>query len=461
MEGRHLFYDSFAVRSAIAVDDETETALVKGRSLPLILAVSILVLGALGCGTPVPHSDAVDSCALTLAPHSGDAAIDREIIRLQQTAGASGGRSRALELLGWAYVQKARVSYDPGFYKLAEQCAICIETRHPDSEEALLLRGHVFYSLHRFQEAEGIARRMAETRGAPFDYGLLGDALMEQGRLNEAVEAYQKMIDLKPGPHSYTRVAHIRWLKGDLEGAIEMMRKAAAAMSPRDTEASAWAYTRLALYELQAGSVKGAERACGVALQLQKDYAPALLARGRVLLAENRNAEAVQLMQQAESMNPLPEYRWLLAEGLRAVERTDEALAVEDGLRRSGAAEDPRTFALFLATRGEQPETALLLVEREVKSRVDVFTLDALAWSLASAGRVSEARDPMRRALAEGTKDARLFYHAGTIAALDGRKQEARLMLNKAASIKQMLLPSEREGLSRTLAELRTGGAAF
>ena len=137
-----------------------------------------------------------------------------------------------LEKLGWLYVAKARSSYDPGFYKLAEHCALALEVADPKSPEAMLLRGHVLISFHRFAEAEAIAKELVEQRALPFDYGLLGDALMEQGRLTEAVAAYQRMVDLRPDLQSYSRVAHMRWLKGDLDGAIEVARMAARRRQP-------------------------------------------------------------------------------------------------------------------------------------------------------------------------------------------------------------------------------------
>ena len=51
-------------------------------------------------------------------------------------------------------------------------------------------------------------------------------------RLAEATDAYQRMIDLRPDLHSYARGAHIRWLKGDLTGAVELMELAVSASSP-------------------------------------------------------------------------------------------------------------------------------------------------------------------------------------------------------------------------------------
>jgi tetratricopeptide (TPR) repeat protein len=428
-----------------------------------LLMLAVTLLAPVGCRVGDESAESpdlstavtrTDPCAVALTPHKGTSPEDTEIELLQERAREASDPARALERLGWRFVAKARVSYDPGYYKLAEQSALCLEARKPESPEALLLRGHVLHNLHRFAEMETLARRLVAARGNAFDHGLLGDALMEQGKLDESIQAYQTMVDLKPGLQAYSRAAHVRWLKGDLRGALGLMRMAATAGSPRNGESAAWAYSRLALYELQAGSVKNALDACDAALGLQTDYAPALLARGQILLAEGKIAEAVAPLRRAAELNPLPEFKWTLADALRAAGRVKEASAVEAQLEKEGAASDPRTFALYLATRGEQVETALRLAQEEIGARADVLTLDVLAWSQAAAGRTQEARASMERALRQGTKDARLFYHAGVIAAMAGQEDEARRWLDKAAAIRQMLLPYERERLLEQLASL-------
>ncbi|HEY7002148.1 MAG TPA: tetratricopeptide repeat protein [Candidatus Udaeobacter sp.] len=393
-----------------------------------------------------------DPLALVLVPQTGDSRTDKEISKLQQRIREGRNVQLWLERLGWAFVAKARESFDPGFYKLAEQCARSIEMRDPKSQEAMLLRAHVLQNLHRFKESETLARTLVQKRGLSFDYGLLGDALMEQGKLNDAVEAYQRMMNLKPDLRAYARAAHMRWLKGDLAGAIEAMQLAVSAASPNDAESAAWVNTRLAAYLFQAGKFNEAEQRCAFALSLQNGYAPTLLLKGKMLLAQSRFREAVDILQDAAKRNPLPEYHWTLAEALRAAGREKEASGVEAQLRRNGSISDPRTMALFLATRRENPETALRLSKEEFDSRSDVFTHDALAWSLAAAGNLSGAQREMHLALAEGTEDGRLFFHAAVIASQAGQAADAERWLYKASELSQLLLPSERTELQQLAA---------
>jgi tetratricopeptide (TPR) repeat protein len=125
-------------------------------------------------------------------------------------------------------------------------------------------------------------------------------------------------------------------------------------------------------------------------------------------------------------------------------------------LRQRGAVEDRRTLALYLATTGQEVETAVRLAEEELAARADVFTLDTLAWALHAAGRHDEARAVSERALTVGTQEARLFYHAGVIAAAVGQPDEATHWFAKATALRQMLLPSEREHLAQASARVQT-----
>ena len=98
---------------------------------------------------------------------------------------------------------------------------------------------------------------------------------------------------------------------------------------------------------------------------------------------------------------------------------------------------------IYLSTRREGGALAVDLARREMKVRSDIFTLDALAWSLVNVGEVREASTCMERALAEGTEDGRLFLHASVIAAADGRPADAARWAHKAHTLRFTLLPSE------------------
>ncbi len=417
-------------------------------------ALSVLTLAfaglASGCARGEPPTDPTPvvsrSCQIALAAGPERTDVDRKIADLQTRIRAQPHDARlALEQLGHYFVARARRTNDDGDYTLALNTAECLESRYPGEPAALLVRGHALHQLHRFAEAEAAARLLVTKREFALDYGLLGDALMEQGRLAEAADAYQKMIDIKPFYQSYTRAAHLRWLKGDLDGAIELIEQAIQTASPRDRESVAWGYTRLAMYELQRGRLDSAERAIEGALTYQPEYAAALLTKGRVLLARRRPTEAVALLRRAATANPLPEYQWILADALRLTGDETEAQSVEHELVSGGATSDPRTLALFLATRRQHVDKALALTERELIQRADIFTEDARAWALAAAGQVDEARDMMNRALAENTHDARLFLHAGVIAASAGRQADARRWFARAEALRTTLLPSEIE----------------
>lgn len=412
----------------------------------IVAATAATTLTAAPAAPASPAGSA--SWRIALAAPSGTNALDQRIRLAQEQVRAAARPVAELERLGWLFVTKARASHDDGYYVQAEHCARAMQMAEPDATGALLLLGHVAQARHQFHQAEDLARTLVRRRELAADHGLLGDALADQGRLDDAVVAYQRMVDLRPDLQSYARVAHVRWLKGDLGGAIEVARLAAAAGSPADPESAAWVFTRLGGYQLQSGATADARVSCRTALAFAPEHAPALFLAARLDLAGGNPDAALPLLEKAARRAPLPEYQWALADVLRETGREAEAIAVESTLHRTGRVLDPRTYSLFLATRaGTNAALAVALARAELRQRGDVFSHDALAWALAAADRPAEAWPDMERALAEGTGDARLSLHAAIVASQLGRN-DAPARLARARECQALLLPSERRRLA-------------
>ena len=419
------------------------------------LLASCLVLVWSGPGH-AHHSESPGSsgpaCATALAARREPGG---EIERMQRLAAIAPDPVPYLERLGWEFVAEARKTHDAAWLALAADAASCIESRVPEAAEALLLRGHVLVSHHRFAEAEVVARKLVARRGAWFDHALLGDALLDQGRVDEAIASYERVMAERPGPEAYSRAAHVRRITGDLAGAIEAMTLAARSADARDPASAAWFRSTLARYELEAGHPDVAAAWIEAALAVDPDHPDALFARGLYLLGGGRAAAAVEPLARSVAIEPLPAHLWALAEALRETGRVDEAEQVEARLAEEGASEDPRTLALFLAATGRDPARALRLAERELETRRDVFTLDALALALAGVGRIDDARTYSTQALARGTRDARLYLHAALIAKAAGDDAEAARRIEQTRGLAHMLLPSERRQLDALAASTR------
>jgi len=395
---------------------------------------------------------------LVLARHPGDHALDARIRKQQARITRGPVRAADLEHLGWLFIARARELHDPGAYQLSLQAAQAVEALAPDDRGALLLRGHALHSLHRFREAEAIARRLVRERGAPFDHGLLGDVLIDRGELDAAIESYQTMMDQRPDMHAYVRAAHVRYLKGDLPGALSAMEIAARAASPRNAESFAWTWAKLALYQLQLGDAAAAASSVQRALEIQPSSYHALRASAQLALARSTPAEALAPLRAAAARTPHPEILWMLQDTLESLAREPEARSVTAQLRANGEGEDPRALALYLAAHGRELELAERLARAELAERPDIYSHEALGLVRSMRGDHGAALEHAVRSLASGARDPRVLYHAGLIAQRAGDATRARLWLGGASDYSACLLPSQRRELSTRLASL-TGPA--
>ena len=386
--------------------------------------------------------------------------VDSQIQKAEAVIKRAPAGAEGYNLLAAAYLQKARETGDFGFNSRAEAALARSLEIAPDDFDALKLQATLLLTYHRFQEALEVARRAQTLRPDNADvYGALTDALVELGDYQGAVRAAQKMVDLRPDTASYSRVSYLRALHGDTEGAIEAMRVAARAADPRNPESVAWCRVHLGLELMNAGRRDQAEHEFDEALKIFPDYYLALSAKARARLAAGDNEGALDLYRQAEERVPLPDVAAARGDLLARLGRTAEAkkeYELAEFIERTGAsaATYSRSLALFLADHDMKLDEALSIARRERAARSDIYTDDALAWCLFKNGMLREAKEAMDEALRLGTRDARLFYHAGIIAEGLGERRAAQKYLQLALGTDPSFNVIQAEAARHALKEL-------
>jgi tetratricopeptide (TPR) repeat protein len=402
-----------------------------------------------------------EDTAGALAPVPGDQAVDGVIRAAQRAARANPRRTRPLIDLAQAFIRKARERSDPSWYEQARDAVERALRIDRDDATALQLQALLLMNGHRFREARDAAQRIiARHPNGAATYGVLGDAEMEVGHYAAAEQAYQRMNDMRPNLASYTRASWMRWLLGDIEGAIDVGRRAVAAGSPRAPEELAWTAAQLGNLYLAVDDLEQAAQQYAAALQAFPGYPSARLGMGRVLEARGDLPGAIAHYRAAVQGSSITEHLAALAEALDAAGRAGEAREVTAQLERAGRRSDPRTLSLFYAGRDMEHDAAVALARRELGNREeDVYTQDALGWALLRAGQLDEAQAMSARARRLNTPEARFLFHGGMIALARGDRAEARSLLSDALQLNPHF---DRRGAAearRALATLGDAGA--
>jgi tetratricopeptide (TPR) repeat protein len=91
-----------------------------------------------------------------------------------------------------------------------------------------------------------------------------------------------------------------------------------------------------------------------------------------------------------------------------------------------------RVLAAYYSERQQGTIEAERLARLELKARPDIYSHDALAWALYRAGKLAAARQHVEQALAFGTPDFALKYHAGIILRAAGERERGEKLLSEA-----------------------------
>jgi tetratricopeptide (TPR) repeat protein len=177
-----------------------------------------------------------------------------------------------------------------------------------------------------------------------------------------------------------------------------------------------------------------------------------------VLAARGRYREAAREYRAAIDVNPQPDFVIALGEVLAAAgdaggaRRAYELAAAQQRLFAANGVDVDREQALFEADHGGDLADALAAARRAMTDRPSIYSADALAWILYRTGDGQAALEASRQARRLGTRDALILFHAGTVEAGLGLREQARADLAAALATNPhfsvLFAPAARRALS-------------
>lgn len=362
---------------------------------------------------------------------------------------------KAYDALGASYIQKGRETADASYYELAKEAlnkSLDLVSNDPAAASAKTHMAVVAMSEHQFEEALSWAQAaLSLGSGDPSPWAIVGDALTDLGEYDRAADAYARLHDpLQPTDEGSalayernSRVAYLHFLKGDAAGAVKLMRAAIAVAVTLHLPAEnvAWSEYQLGEICFKSGDPAGAEQAYRTGLEIDAHSYRNLAGLGELRTAQERFPEAITLYQKAIAVVPYPAFAAALYDLDQRLGHSDDArkqLTLIEFIATLNSVNERlfyRELALFYADHNLKLKESVELAKKELDVRHDIYTWDIQAWVLFKNGRIPEAADAMKNALALGTGDALLDFHAGMIELQLGHSKRAETLLKDALAL--------------------------
>jgi hypothetical protein len=371
--------------------------------------------------------------------------------------------ARDFTQLAGLYLQRARETADNADLVRAEQAARrSLALRRGRNEQAFGVLASSLLAQHRFVEALDVGRELqaADTTSVAAR-GLVAETELELGHYTEAGRLFGMLASYRGELGVAPRLARWEELRGHPELARRELRDAlrlAAGRHGVPAEQVAWFHWRLGDLALRAGHLKEAQRELDAGLAILPSDYRLLGALARLDAARHdwrRAAEhgelAIAHVLDPATLGLLSDVYAASGDSVKALEY-DRALALSV-LRQPGPYH--RAWSLYLLDHDREVPTVLGKVEAELRTRRDVYGWDLLAWALHKSSRDAEAVAPMHRALALGTRDAMLHYHAGMIELALADTTAALAQLDTALAINPYWHPTQPAAVRALLDSLR------
>lgn len=414
----------------------TKAAVSNGVAIAVVAGVVGLIVRAnLGGSGEAPREPRAKLAGTVGAASTTRDGLQQTIERMRARVAANSTDASAAVVLADALLRQARVSGNPGLAVEAEHALGVVLKKDPLEYEARRMLATVYLSEHRFREAiDEATRASGQFARDPWNYGVIGDGHLEIGDYDAAFAAFQRMMDLRPSASAYARASYAFELRGNLTAALQAMRMAVDATSPRDPESLAWHYAHVGDLLALLGRVDEARTAYEWAAGSWPGHPSAVMGLSRLKQAEGDYTGALALYLAQFKDAPTPDLAAQIGDVYAALDHRSDAeryyALAESGWRTD--APEPKNLARFLADRGRSPDQAVAIAEQAARDRHDIFTQDALAWAYFRVGRFAEASRLSALALRTGTRDRALLYHAAAITYATGDNEAARTLVARS-----------------------------
>ncbi len=369
--------------------------------------------------------------------------IDREVGTYKQRVQETPKFFKEHASLASAYLQEASATGETSWYLLAEQSAqrsLALQKQNPEAWQVL---SRIAQARHDFALSDSLNEKIAALSPAN-DSGVLSNRItirMAEGRLLEAREAAQMLVEQDPQLPALTQLALVQAAQGQDPVAASSFIKGIQREQVGEGSGSAQARAWLGRIYVRHGQSDLAKQLYQEALRIKPGHEIALGLMGDLALREERFAEAATHYAAAHAFNQSPLFQIKQARAEHLQGQTETALALlieaEGALRRELAADSfghRRDLALLLMDRMQinaeasqvnpdkrteataaDPKEILKLMQAESKVRQDAETMNLWARALIMHDKWQEAQQAVQKSLNAGAVDAELMYRAAQI----------------------------------------------
>ncbi len=361
------------------------------------------------------------------------------------------------------YILEGRASGNIGYYDKAAMSVVDrILKQDENNYEAVCLKALIELSQHHFVEGLATATKAVQLNpNSAFAYGLLVDANIEMGDYTAALDAADKMVTARPDLRSYSRIAYLREIHGDLPGAIDAMKTAVAAGVPGE-ESTEWCRSQLGkLYE-NTGEIDLALLQYQLAVAARPAYPNALRGFARLAAFKNQADSAVFYSEAAAKVSNDLGIKQALAEVYKTRDPKKADLLMKEVIEEmtemgEKAIKDPTlghysdrelAYAFLQNNNNEKAIVHALAEYNRRPANIDVN--ETVAWVHYKANDAATAIPYIEKAMVTKSRNPGLLCIAGLIYAKTGDTDKARKFLN-AGLANNPVLPQDLAGESKMI----------